>query len=180
MEIRNKKTGRFEKGHTLGFQKGVAQNLGKKLSEETKRKIGNSNSIALKGRTMSEEQKKSISEAHKRINTTNHFWKGGISLSPNYRAFIQKRRELRKKINGGTLLLVEWEEIKKEFNNTCVCCLKQEPEITLTIDHVTPISKGGLDTKENIQPLCMKCNNVKYMKIIDYRENYLVSVGKLK
>ena len=43
--------------------------FGKKHSEETKRKIGLANSIALKGKKHSIEQRKKNSEAHKGINT---------------------------------------------------------------------------------------------------------------
>lgn len=63
----------------------------------------------------------------------------------------------------------EWLQIKIKHNNTCLCCLKKEPEIKLTIDHVIPLSKGGLNICENIQPLCQSCNSKKHAKIIDYR-----------
>lgn len=54
--------------------------LGKKQSEETRRKIGLSNSIALKGRKLTKEHKENIKKA--KIGTTNSgsFKKGHISL----------------------------------------------------------------------------------------------------
>lgn len=48
-------------------------------------------------------------------------------------------------------------------------CLRCESPDKPTIDHVTPVSKGGLNTPDNIQPLCAECNNWKHNKTIDYR-----------
>ena len=63
----------------------------------------------------------------------------------------------------------EWEALKAKYNNTCLCCGKVEPEIALTRDHVLPITKGGTDNIDNIQPLCWSCNSSKNDKHVDYR-----------
>jgi 5-methylcytosine-specific restriction endonuclease McrA len=63
----------------------------------------------------------------------------------------------------------EWHSIKVKYNFTCLRCLRREPEIVLTRDHVIPISKGGLNLADNIAPLCRRCNSAKGTKIIDYR-----------
>lgn len=34
----------------------------------------------------------------------------------------------------------------------------------LELDHIIPVSKNGLDTIENKQALCQKCNNLKSNK----------------
>jgi 5-methylcytosine-specific restriction endonuclease McrA len=70
----------------------------------------------------------------------------------------------------GKFTLKEFCEIKKLYRNKCLCCGKSETEIKLTPDHIVPISKGGSNLIENIQPLCEKCNKSKRDKFIDYRK----------
>jgi len=82
--------------------------------------------------------------------------------------FLNLRRLARKKNAEGSHTFEEWQELKKRFDNRCVCCWKQEPEIALTQDHVTPLSKQGTDYISNIQPLCRSCNSIKKDKIIAY------------
>lgn len=97
-----------------------------------------------------------------------HLWKGGISKEKTYKSFIQQRREVRKRNNGGSHTLVEWEALKMKYRYMCLCCKLSEPEIRLTEDHIIPISKGGSDDISNIQPLCRSCNSIKRAEIISY------------
>ena len=66
----------------------------------------------------------------------------------------------------------EWAELKRRYNYTCLRCGRYKPEIKLTADHIVPISKGGVGTIDNIQPLCGSCNSAKYDNTIDYRPNW--------
>ena len=63
----------------------------------------------------------------------------------------------------------EWETLKMQYDNCCLRCGRREPEITLTRDHVVPITKGGSDWITNIQPLCHSCNSSKNARTTDYR-----------
>ncbi|HEX9838706.1 MAG TPA: HNH endonuclease [Anaerolineales bacterium] len=63
----------------------------------------------------------------------------------------------------------EWQELKAFYNYKCLGCGKQEPDIKLTRDHVIPLTQGGTDAINNIQPLCALCNSKKNHKHIDYR-----------
>jgi len=113
---------------------------------------------------LSAETRKKISEAKKGPKHPN--WKNGVSKKEGYKAFLQRNRDIRKKGNGGSHTFGEWENLKAQYNWTCPCCHKSEPEIKLTQDHIIPIVKGGSDNIENIQPLCKSCNSRKKDRII--------------
>ena len=58
--------------------------------------------------------------------------------------------------------------IKTRDNHTCRYCsvsLAAEPHLLLEVDHVIPLSKGGLSTLENLQTLCWRCNRTKSNKV---------------
>lgn len=66
----------------------------------------------------------------------------------------------------GTYSQKEWKELCDKYDNRCLCCGKKKP---LTVDHVVPLSKGGSNSIDNIQCLCLECNCSKGTKTIDYR-----------
>jgi HNH endonuclease len=54
--------------------------------------------------------------------------------------------------------------IKIRDNNKCRFCsvsLAAEPHLLLEVDHIIPVSKGGLSTPDNLQTLCWRCNRTK-------------------
>lgn len=60
------------------------------------------------------------------------------------------------------------EKIKQRDNYTCQKCglsTNDEKNLLLEIDHIVPISKGGMSTEENLQTLCWKCNRTKGAKL---------------
>jgi 5-methylcytosine-specific restriction endonuclease McrA len=63
----------------------------------------------------------------------------------------------------------EWQELKARYEYKCLRCHRQEPEITLTKDHIKPVSKGGTNDISNIQPLCANCAQEKGDQELDYR-----------
>lgn len=61
------------------------------------------------------------------------------------------------------------DSIKTRDNYTCCLCgnsIYQEPNLLFEIDHIKPVSKGGMTEESNLQTLCWKCNRSKGDKII--------------
>jgi len=98
-------------------------------------------------------------------------WKDGRTKNKKYISWLKNKRGTLKKLQnkkGSSHTFGEWELTKKQYGNMCPACKKPEPEIILTEDHIIPLSKGGSDNIENIQPLCKSCNSKKHDKIIKY------------
>jgi hypothetical protein len=49
---------------------------------------------------------------------------------------------------------------------TCSVSTQMEEHLLLEIDHIVPVSKGGLSTEENLQTLCWRCNRSKSNKML--------------
>ena len=61
------------------------------------------------------------------------------------------------------------ESIKSRDSYTCQTCtisVHREPHLLLEVDHIMPISKGGLSIETNLQTLCWKCNRTKSNKVL--------------
>jgi len=87
--------------------------------------------------------------------------------NPDYPQRRQVRRNERIKSNGGEIDVQDWINLCSHYGNKCLCCGAENIEITL--DHVIPLSCGGTNTIDNVQPLCRVCNSRKGVKSTDYR-----------
>ena len=61
----------------------------------------------------------------------------------------------------------EWKKLKNRYGNKCLCCGRSD--LRLEADHIIPVSRGGTNDRDNIQPLCHPCNVKKSAQTIDYR-----------
>ena len=74
------------------------------------------------------------------------------------RHYNRQRRAIKRashRISLAPLTLTEKIAIFASFGDCCVYCGKSEK---LTVDHVLPLSRGGLDEASNIVPSCGNCN----------------------
>lgn len=103
----------------------------------------------------------------KQISLVKQIAKDPISYKQTRTANAHRRRD--RKINNGDVSYITKDVVKyiyEKYNSTCLCCGSKSK---LSIDHIVPVTKGGLSTVDNLQLLCMLCNIRKSTKIIDYR-----------
>lgn len=60
----------------------------------------------------------------------------------------------------------DWTFICAMRNGECFCCREA---VQLNIEHVIPVTRGGLNHPTNLQPLCKSCNSSKHQDCTDYR-----------
>jgi len=82
--------------------------------------------------------------------------------------WYRQRRDRRARLENceGSYTHREWTELLNKYEGKCLQCGSTE---NIEADHVVPITKGGSNSIENIQPLCRRCNRKKWTKILDFR-----------
>ena len=68
------------------------------------------------------------------------------------------------RVSGVKLTKQIIDDVYIKYNHTCVNCLKTNKETKLSLDHIKPISKGGTNNINNLQILCLHCNQSKHNK----------------
>ena len=80
----------------------------------------------------------------------------------------QRLNKVRQHNNQRKLMTPELrEQVLIRDNYTCQKCgisKENEPNLLLEVDHIVPVSKGGITELDNLQTLCWKCNRQKGSK----------------
>lgn len=78
-------------------------------------------------------------------------------------------------LDGPGLTAQEWLDTLERYSWQCAYCLSSGP---LQVEHVIPLSRGGLHCASNIVPACAACNNSKGSKLLSewhhYRERIML------
>lgn len=85
---------------------------------------------------------------------------------PQCKKFIKEAEKERIKPPPGRLSQKQRLAIFRRDKYRCHYCGLKLTSRTATIDHITPLSKGGDDSPQNLVTSCMKCNAIKANKII--------------
>lgn len=118
---------------------------------------------------LSERQKESLrqrsAEWYQRNKIRRHeSHKAWYAANPSKaRLYAQNRRALKRQ-SGGALSDGIVEQLLFAQNGACAACFVPIARDTLELDHIKPISKGGLHCDDNMQLLCRTCNRRKGAK----------------
>lgn len=82
--------------------------------------------------------------------------------NPGRRAFAEAQRRASLNATPAEIALTrpQWAAIKAAYAQRCAYCGVRPP--ALTMDHVTPLVRGGKHTAANIIPACKSCNSRKH------------------
>lgn len=92
-----------------------------------------------------------------------------IETLDRFISYLDSLVKYRKSVAGQRALMTSAlrEKIKVRDNFTCQICYlstSKEANLLLEIDHIVPLSKGGITSEKNLQTLCWRCNRSKGAK----------------
>lgn len=94
-----------------------------------------------------------------------------LSNLERFVGYLSELVKFRKSVAGQRALMTQalrkW--IKERDDYECQMCglsAHEERNLLLEIDHIVPLSKGGITSEENLQTLCWRCNRSKGSKLL--------------
>jgi 5-methylcytosine-specific restriction endonuclease McrA len=97
-------------------------------------------------------------------------------LNPERHAMHEQKRRAKKACSPGSYTVAEWLALCVSYGEVCLRC--GASDVSLTVDHVTPLHHGGSNLIDNIQPLCGPCNSTKGTRSEDYRIDWMDTYGR--
>jgi 5-methylcytosine-specific restriction endonuclease McrA len=108
-------------------------------------------------------------KAQRRINTEK--WHKN---NPEHVRLLKRNARAKRQTNlKGTIAQDEWSQLCARYEYRCAYCGQRRTLAELTMDHMIPLSRGGLHHISNIVPACMHCNCEKGSKTY---EEYVASL----
>ncbi len=91
-------------------------------------------------------------------------WRGGRSIDAEWIKYHIRNGRIRREYGDsrGWHTYEEWKELLLKCGNKCVSCGVSKDEVHVGQDHIVPLCKGGMNTIDNIQPMCKACNCKKW------------------
>jgi 5-methylcytosine-specific restriction endonuclease McrA len=103
-----------------------------------------------------------------------------MAISENYRQMTRHKAAQQMAIRRGAraipdpLTATEWNDILNFYDHSCAYCGCKPARIE--IDHVIPVSRGGLHHRSNVVPACRRCNANKNDHLMNEWLEYLKTV----
>ena len=81
------------------------------------------------------------------------------------------------KVKGDVRPSTRWRILKRD-NFRCVLCGSDATDRKLHIDHIIPVSKGGLSVIKNMRVLCEQCNIGRNIDLKDFKNTSKIEESK--
>jgi len=151
----------------------------KPLNQEARERLRASGKLGALARwvtgAQSEEEKhrKNLEQNRKHRRKNSVQYRAWLDSRLPRQSFQTRRSKLKSQGVSGSHSFDQWEALLHMYDYRCLDCNRRAPEVKLSPDHLAPVSKGGSDFIDNIQPLCQSCNSKKR----DKSGNYLPTIN---
>ena len=104
------------------------------------------------------------------FNDLKYYLKEANKLEEYRKSYEAHKKRERSKVNDG----LRYDILERDNFRCQICGATQKEGAKLVVDHIIPVAKGGMTTKDNLQTLCQICNSGKSDKCNDDDlKNYL-------
>ncbi len=121
----------------------------------------NSDRMASYKRTYYEQNREEVTARRK------EWVENNLEKVKQFKANNSRKRRAARHESRDNFTAIEFKELCERYGSRCLSC--GAVDVALEADHVVPLTRGGSDDIDNIQPLCGTCNRSKFVKIVDYR-----------